>query len=133
MPLSSPAPPVRTRSATHEDYVLRLIRQAADALRRLRLRLAGADDAPAAVRHDAAAAVEALLGAEAPLLTRLDAPSAVRLVGDPQRVALWHGLLDVEAAAAHAEGDLRAATAGRERATALRAAAAAVWPNAGAA
>jgi hypothetical protein len=120
---------VRTRSANHEDYVLRLIRQAADALRRFRLRLAGADHAPAAVRHDAAAAVQALLGADAPLLARLDAASAARLVGDPQRVALWHGLLDVEAAAAHAEGDVGGAAAGRERAAALRAAAGALWPD----
>ncbi len=120
---------MRSRSGDREDYVLRVIRQAAEALRLLRLRLAGGADSPEVVRRQAAAAVDALLGADAPLLGRLDAPSAVRLVGDPRRVALWRGLLDVEAAAAGAAGDPARADALGRRARALAAAAAERWPD----
>jgi hypothetical protein len=114
---------IRRRGADEQDYVLRLIRQAAEALRLLRLRLAGGRDAPARVRRQAAAAAAGLLGRDAPLLHALDAASAVRLVADPRRVALWAGLLDVEADAARAEGDAESAAARENRAAALRAAA----------
>jgi hypothetical protein len=120
------------RSGGREDYVLRIIRQAAEALRLLRLRLSSGADAPVVVRRRATAAVEALLGADAPLLARLDARSAVRLVGDPRRVALWHGLLDVAAAAAREGGDAAGSHAIRQRAAALAAAAAAEWGDAAA-
>jgi hypothetical protein len=123
---------VRVRGGDREDYVLRIIRQAAEALRMLRLRLSGESGSPAAVRQRAGAAVAGLLGADAPLLGRLDAASAVRLVGDPRRVALWHGLLAVAAAAAEADGDPAGAAALRARAGDLAAAAAARWPGAGA-
>ncbi len=122
---------MRARSGDREDYVLRVIRQAAEALRLLRLRLAGGADSPEVVRRQAAAAADALLGPDAPLLARLDARSAARLVGDPRRVALWRGLLDVEAAAVEAGGGDRArADALRARARALAAAAAERWPDA---
>jgi hypothetical protein len=121
---------MRVRSGEREDYVLRVIRQAAEALRLLRLRLTDGADAPALVRRQAAVAIDALLGADAPLLARLDAGSAVRLVGDRRRVALWHGLLDVAAAAADAAADPAGADALRVRARALAAAAAAAWGDA---
>lgn len=110
--------------------MLRMIRQAADALRLLRLRLTGGNESPAVLRAQAAATVAALLGADAPLLARLDAQSAVRLVNDPRRVALWHGLLDVEAAAADRCDDRAAAAVLRRRAATLRAAWAERWPDA---
>jgi hypothetical protein len=100
-----------------------MIQQAAESLRLLRLRLTAGPDAPAVVRRRAAAAIEGLLGRDAPLLHRLDATSAVRLVADPRRVALWAGLLDVEADAARREGDAQSAAARSDRAAALRAAA----------
>jgi len=118
------------RRGAREDYVLRMIRQAADALRVLRLRLTAGAESPAVLRAQAAATVATLLGADAPLLARLDARSAVRLVDDPRRVALWHGLLDVEAAAAAACDDASTAAVLRRRAAALRAARAERWPEA---
>jgi hypothetical protein len=120
---------MRVRSGEREDYVLRIIRQAAEALRLLRVRLTAGGDAPAVVRARAAAAAEGLLGADAPLLARLDATSAVRLVADPRRVALWHELLDLAADAAESDGDPAGAAALRGRARALAAAAAERWPG----
>jgi hypothetical protein len=117
------------RGGDREDYVLRIIRQAAEALRMLRLRLAGGTESPELVRRQAASAVEGLLGADAPLLARLDAVSAARLVGDARRVALWGGLLDVQAAAHAAQGDAAAAAALRARARALEVARAERWPD----
>jgi hypothetical protein len=121
------------RDTRREDYLLRVIRQAGEALRLLRLRLSGRADAPDLVRRQAAAAAEALLGADAPLLARLDARSAAALVGDARRVALWRGLLLVEAAAARDGGDAAAADALDRRARALGAALAERWPDAPAA
>jgi hypothetical protein len=60
----------------------------------------------------------------------VDARSAVRLVRDPRRVALWRALLDLEAAAARADDDPTAADLLAARAAALAAAAAAEWPDA---
>jgi hypothetical protein len=117
------------RGGGREDYVLRIIRQAAEALRMLRLRLSGGTESPELVRRQAASAVEGLLGADAPLLARLDAVSAARLVGDARRVALWGGLLDVQAGAHEAQGDAAAAAALRARARALAAARADRWPD----
>jgi hypothetical protein len=97
-----------------------MIQQAAESLRLLRLRLTGGRDAPGVVRRQAAAAVAGLLGRDAPLLQALDADSAVRLVRDPRRVALWAGLLDVEAGALRLEGDAASAAARTDRAAALR-------------
>jgi hypothetical protein len=108
------------------DYLLRLVRQAAELLRRLRERLVGGD-APERVREDAAAAIATLLGREGPLLARLDADSAVRLAGHADRVASWAALLEVEADAAAAAGDVDAARARRARAESLRAAARRIW------
>jgi hypothetical protein len=116
---------MRFRSSEQQDHILRLIQQAAEALRRLRGRLGGGD-APEVVRQDAAAAIGALLGAEGFLLTRLDAESAARLAGDAARVSVWADLLDVDAEAAAAAGDAAAARASRARAASLRAAASAL-------
>jgi ribosomal protein S18 acetylase RimI-like enzyme len=119
---------LRIRRTDREDYLLRQFRQAAELLRRLRERLTGATAAPAAVRRDAVAAVDALLGAESPLLRRLDAPSAARLLGHPAPVAAWADLLDLQTDAARREGDAPAGDALAARARALRVAVSEAWP-----
>ena len=118
---------MRPRGNTQEDYLLRIIRQAAELLRQLRRRLLGGEASADDVRRDAATAIEFLLGSQAPVLALLDAGSAVRLVGHPALVTLWAALLDVEAAAAEAGGDVPFAARRRARANELRDEARAVW------
>ena len=91
--------------AAREDYLIRLIQQLGEVLRRLRQRLTGKVDATDAVEIDreAGTAIATLLGPQAPLLQQLDAASAVRLVGDADRVALWITLLRVQADARRAD------------------------------
>jgi hypothetical protein len=117
------------RRNDQEDHILRLIRQAAEALRRLRERLTHSATSPDAVRHEAAAAADALLGPEAPLLRRLDPRSAARLLGHPGQVRMWAELLEAQGDAARAALDLEAAGALGARAKALREAVAELWPD----
>ena len=91
------------RSRNQDDYVLRLIAQAAEALRRLRERLAGTPSAAGEVVAAARAAQGELLGGEAGLLQHVDAETAAWMVRDAERVRLWAELLRVEAAA-HRQG-----------------------------
>jgi hypothetical protein len=116
--------------SAREDYLLRMIQQLGEVLRRLRERLTGQVDAgdAAEVDREAGAAITTLLGPQSPLLQQLDAASAVRLVGDPDRLGLWVALLRVQADARRADtrrGD-REETADRlaARASALEHAAA---------
>ena len=118
---------MRPRGNTQEDYLLRMIRQAAELLRQLRRRLLGGEVSAETIRHDAAAAIDLLLGGQAPVLGMLDANSAARLVGHPAIVELWCSLLDVEADAAEASGDPAFAARHRARAVALREAARSIW------
>jgi hypothetical protein len=118
---------MRPRGNTQEDYLLRIIRQAAELLRQLRRRLLGGEASADDIRRDAATAIEFLLGSQASLLAMLDPGSAVRLVGHPSLVGLWAALLDVEADAAEAGGDATVATRRRARAIALREAAREAW------
>lgn len=118
---------MRPRGNSQEDYLLRIIRQAGEMLRQLRRRLLGGEATPASIREDAAAAIDLLLGSQAPVLAMLDPASAVRLVGHPAVVELWCALLDVEADAADASGDPSFATRRRARAVALRDAARSLW------
>jgi hypothetical protein len=118
---------MRPRGNTQEDYLLRMIRQAAELLRQLRRRLLGGDESAETIRQDAAVAIDLLLGAQAPVLGMLDPASAVRLVGHPALVALWTALLDVEADAAEASGDGIVAARRHGRAAALRDAARSAW------
>jgi hypothetical protein len=118
---------VHPRGNTQEDYLLRIIRQAAELLRQLRRRLLGGETSAESIRRDAAAAIDLLLGAQAPVLGMLDAVSAAQLVGHPAIVELWCALLDVEADAADASGDLGSAVRCRARALALRDAARTLW------
>lgn len=103
-----------------DDYLLRMIQQAAAALRRLRERLGGGG-APEEVAHDAHAAIGTLLGPQRELFDRLDPQSAARLMGDPERVVLWADLLSLRADALEASADAIGAARLRERVKALRA------------
>lgn len=111
---------MRARNSEQEDYILRIIRQAAEALRRLREMLTGSAEASETVRREAGIAIEGLLGEAAPLLTRVDADTAVRLVGSQTRIALWADLLELEAEACERAGDASEASTHRARAAALR-------------
>jgi hypothetical protein len=118
---------MRPRGNTQEDYLLRMIRQAAEILRQLKHRLLGGESSPESIRRDAAAAIDLLLGSQAPVLAMLDPASAVQLVGHPALVELWCSLLDVEADAADASGDPASAVRARARARALGNAARMLW------
>jgi hypothetical protein len=118
---------MQPRGNTQEDYLLRMIRQAAELLRQLRRRLLGGEESAETIRQDAAVAIDMLLGAQAPVLGMLDPVSAVQLVGHPALVELWTALLDVEADAIEASGDAIEAARRRGRVIALRDAARRVW------
>ena len=118
---------MRPRGNTQEDYLLRIIRQAAELLRQLRRRLLGGEVSAETIRRDAASAIDLLLGGQAPVLGMLDANSAARLVGHPAIVELWCSLLDVEADAAEASSDPAFAKQRRARAATLREAARNLW------
>jgi hypothetical protein len=118
---------MRPRGNTQEDYLLRMIRQAAELLRQLRRRLLRSEQSAETIRHDAAAAIDLLLGAQATVLDVVDPVSAVQLVGHPAIVGLWTALLDVEGDASEASGDATVAMQRRGRAEALRDAARRVW------
>ena len=104
-------------AGARDDYLLRLIQEAAAALRRLRTRLGGGESA-AEVSRDADAAIGTLLGPQRAMLERLDAWSAANLLGDPERVLVWSDLLHLQADIMDANGDPRGNTV-RQRALAL--------------
>ena len=104
-------------AGARDDYLLRLIQEAAAALRRLRARL-GAGDSAKEVSRDADAAIGTLLGPQRAMLERLDAWSAANLLGDPERVLVWSELMKLQADMLDASGDPRG-TLVRQRAVAL--------------
>ena len=115
--------------SAREDYLLRMIQQLAAIVARLRERLTGASSAEAAeVEREAGAAIGTLLGPQAPLLNQLDPASAVRLLGDAERVSMWVALTRLRADAHRAAGRADAADRLDARAAALEAAARAAWP-----
>ena len=118
---------MRSRGSTQDDYIIRMIQQAADALRLLRHRLMGTAYTPEGIRAAADAAIGALLGTRASMLERLDASSAAKLVGHPDHVDLWADLVEVEAQALEKGGDSAAAELRRRRAAELRSAVLAIW------
>lgn len=123
---------MRSRGNNQEDYLLRLIEEAAAAIRMLKHKLAGTTDSPESVREQAALAIGMLLGERSTMLSRLDPMSAAHLVGHAEHVALWTALLDVESSAAERCGDVPFARSLRDRAAALRAASHVLWgPGAG--
>ena len=112
--------------SAREDYLIRIIQQVGEVLRRLRQRLTGQVDPSDAAEIDgqAAVAITMLLGPQGPLLQQLDAASAVRLIGDADRAALWIALLRVQADARRADSQRRDDSADKlaARAAALEAA-----------
>jgi hypothetical protein len=111
------------RDSQRDDYLRRIIRQAAETLRRLRERLTGSAESATAVRDEARAAIPELLGEQSGLLMRLDADTAAHLIGNRERVELWASLVELDADACAAAGDSAGAATNRARAAALRAAA----------
>ena len=105
-------------AGARDDYLLRLIRDAAAALRRLRERLGGGA-ASEEVMRDADAAIGTLLGPQRALLERLDAWSAANLLGDRERVLLWSELLTLQADILEAGDDVPRSTTVRQRADGL--------------
>ena len=106
-------------ASARDDYLLRLIQEAAAALRRLRTRLGGGDSAEE-VNRDADAAIGTLLGPQRAMLERLDAWSAANLLGDAERVMVWSDLLQLQADIMEASGDSARSASIRQRAGALR-------------
>jgi hypothetical protein len=103
--------------AARDDYIMRLITEAAAALRRLRSRQLEGDDA-VGVPRDVDAAIAALLGTQQGMLAMLDPWSAANLIGDADRFRLWVELLTVKADALGATPE---GARVRARADALRA------------
>jgi hypothetical protein len=101
-----------------EDYLLSLLRQAAEALRRLREALRG-EASPSTIEREADAAIGELLGPRYRLLSSLDSGSAASLIADPRRVELWANLLRVQAAARQRMGDGEGAAVLEQRADSL--------------
>ena len=114
------------RSSEQEDYILRMMRMAAEALRRLRGRLI-ADEPAELIRKESLSIAGDLLGRDAPLLRMVDARNAVQLVGHPGRVAVWIDILELEADATDRTGDSQKARVLRDRAASLRSEAVALW------
>ena len=94
--------------AARDDYLLRMISQAAAALARLRARLAGGSTADEIVREIRVVERE-LLGPRGDLLRSVDAATAAQLLGTPEAVQVWAGLLRLEADALRASGNEAAA------------------------
>ncbi len=105
--------------AARDDYLLRLIQQAAAALRHLRTRLGSGEPADD-VSRDADAAIGSLLGPQRAMLERLDAWSAANLLGDAERVIAWSDLVTLQADLREVSGDSAGSSALRQRADALR-------------
>lgn len=97
--------------ALQQDYLLRMIEQAFEAIRRMRRRRSEGDGQPALADLDSA--VADLLGPAAAVAERLDPATAAQLVRDPERVALWARLLAERAEILRAAGHPDAATWGR--------------------
>ena len=103
------------------DYLLRLIQQASAAARRIRELLSGEGVEANDLVRQADQEISALLGggAQGQLLERVDADTAVRLVGDAERIRAWVDLLRAQAEALTRGGDSAQAMRVQERAAAL--------------
>jgi hypothetical protein len=117
--------------AAREDYLIRLIQQLGEVLRRLRARLNGETERGdvADIHREAGEAIGLLLGPQAALLQQLDASSAARIVGDRERVDLWIAFLRIQADAQRMGGRSDAADRLEARAGALEQAARTAWPD----
>ncbi len=100
-----------------QDYLLRMIEQAFEVLRRI-LKRRQAGEPNQAVR-EADGAVDEILGPAAAVAVRLDAPTAAQLIRDPERVTLWARVTAEKAEALRELGDDPAARAAGRRALEL--------------
>jgi hypothetical protein len=102
-----------------EDYLIRLIQQAFDVLRRLRARLMGdpleADEVVRGARDAQAELLGPLFGA----MTVVDADTAVGLMRDRERLEAWVELMRLEAEALRVAGDAAGADTVARRADAV--------------
>lgn len=105
------------------DYILRLLEQAAVALRRLRELLGRGTGEPAAIVEETRAAQGALFGDTWALLERVDVATATALIRDARQLAVWADLLRLEADASRALGDVKRAEYLETRAAGIAAAA----------
>ena len=103
-----------------EDYLVRLIRQAFDVLRRLRAKLMGDPLAADAVVRGAREAQGELLGPLFGAMTMVDPDTAVGLMRDRERLEAWVELMRLEAEALRAAGDAAGAEAVARRADAVQ-------------
>ena len=115
------------------DYLLRLIQQASAAARRIRELLTGEGAEATDLALEADQEISALLGggSQAQLLERVDADTAVRLVGDAERIRAWIDLLQAQAEALTKSGDGVQAQRVQDRAAALESAAARMASSSG--
>jgi hypothetical protein len=90
-------------SPVRQDFLLRMIEEAFDVIRRIRRRRQEGD--PAAAIRDADAAIDALLGPAAGVATRLDPSTAAQLIRNPEQVALWARILAEKAEALREAGN----------------------------
>lgn len=86
-----------------QDYFLRLLEQIGAAIRRA-MGLRDSGDHAAALEELRAAAVE-LLGPTGEFADKVDAQTALNIVGDPRRLALWARLLAAESELLRDAGD----------------------------
>ena len=90
-------------SPVRQDFLLRMIEEAFDVIRRIRQRRQEGD--PAAAIRDADAAIDSLLGPAAAVATRLDPSTAAQLIHKPEQVALWARILADKAEALREAGN----------------------------
>ena len=90
-------------SPVRQDFLLRMIEEAFDVIRRIRQRRQEGD--PAAAIREADAAIDALLGPAAGVATRLDPSTAAQLIRNPEQVALWARILADKAEALREGGN----------------------------
>ena len=101
-----------------DDHLLRLIQQAAAALKLFRERLVGGEN-PDVLNREISAALGTLLGPQRMLLERLDGWSSANLLGDPERVQIWSEFLALQSEIEQNAGRYDSATMLRARAVAL--------------
>lgn len=118
-------------SGQREDYILRMIAEAALAARRLLARLRCCTPAETRRIQDEVERAEAgLLGPILPAARAVDAETAATMIGDPRLLVAWSDLLGVKVEAYRSLGDLERARATDARKRALLAAVAGGEPDA---
>ena len=100
-----------------QDYMLRMIEQAFEVMRRIRKRRQSGDLALAL--RDADGSLDDLLGPAAAIAVRLDSATAAQLIREPERVALWARITAEKADVLRELGDDPAARAAGRRALEL--------------